>query len=306
MLRVQANFEEDLCSMADRDLKSRGIPRWAWKRARPPKRRDVLRQLLTLEHRSIPRQRRRTVWSDVLKDRSSDEWLNEARRIAAVSEAGGTLDHYQSKRIARALPDAQLNDWGITHLHLGGCQPGQEFSRQLDELLFVMVTPEELYLVDIGTHASFASLHLFETVHRNWPQLVAHGLLPRGAPEALTDAQRGVLRNKNANATTTTLDGTVYLVPGSGSVASGIPSSITVKVDWMVEQAQFLQRLCEQNVDGLADAAAKLNATFPDPVELTLIEFSSRLVVHVPAASVWIWAPVGSPDLKMSRRPPPE
>jgi hypothetical protein len=198
-----------------------------------------------------------------------------------------------------------LNDWGITHLHLGGRQPGQAFSRQADELLFVMVGAEELYLVDIGTHTSFASLHLFETVHRNWPQLLAHGRLTGGSPEVLTDAQRAVLRNKNTNAATTTLDGTVYLVPGFGSVASGISARIVVKVDWMVEQVHVLQRLCEQNVDGLAKAAAKLDATLSDPVELALIEFSYRLVVHAPSAGLWIWAPVGSTDLKMSRQRPP-
>jgi hypothetical protein len=239
-----------------------------------------------------------------LKGRPDDVWLEEARRIAGESESGGDLDHYQSKRIARALPDGQLNDWGITHLHLGGRQLGQKFSGQVNELLFVVVRPEELYLVNIGTHASFASLDLFETVHRNWPHLVAHARIRGTAPEALTDAQRAALRSKNANASTTTLDGTVYLVPGSGSVSSGIPSSIVVKVDWMVEQVHFLQKVLEQSAEGLADAAAKLGSPLPDPVELALTEFSSRLVIHAPAANLWLTAPVGSTDLKMSREPP--
>jgi hypothetical protein len=198
-----------------------------------------------------------------------------------------------------------LNDWGITHLHLGGPQPGQKFSRQVNELLFVMARPEELYVVDIGTHANFASLHLFETVHRNWPHLIARGRLPGASPEALTDGERAALRSKNMNATTTTLDGTVYLVPGSGSVASGIPSWIVRKVDQMVAQVLSFQEFCELNVGGIAEAATKLRVTLTDPVELALVDFGSRFVAHVPSVDLWLWAPLDSTDLKMSRQPPP-
>jgi hypothetical protein len=78
MLRVNANFEQDLCKMAEQDLEARGIPRWEWKHARPRERRDVIRQLLTAEHRLIPVGRRQTIWSDLLKSRADDEWLQEA------------------------------------------------------------------------------------------------------------------------------------------------------------------------------------------------------------------------------------
>jgi hypothetical protein len=169
----------------------------------------------------------------------------------------------------------------------------------------VIVKPEELYLVDIGTHANFASLHLFETVHRNWPHLIAHGRVQNISPETLTDSERAALRSYNLNATTTTRDGTVYLVPGSGSVASGIHSWIVRKVDQMVAEVLSFQEFCEQSAGGIEEAATKLGVTLTDPTHLALVEFRSRFVAHVPSADLWLWAPLDRTDMKMSRQPPP-
>jgi hypothetical protein len=117
------------------------------------------------------------VWSDVLVGRPEDLLSQEASRIAAESEAGVDLTHYLSSGLMRAATDAQFNDWGMTHLHLAGRQAGHQFSGRSNELLFVVVRPDTLYLIDIGTHDSFSDHSLFETVHRNWPQLLSWGHL---------------------------------------------------------------------------------------------------------------------------------
>ena len=224
MTKLKADFENDLCEMAEEELRTAGIPLWPWRQARPRERIRSLRQLLTLKHRQIPSQPRRSAWSDALVGRPGDQWSQEAFRIATESEAGLDLNHYLSTGLRLyAAPDAQLNDWGLTHLHLGGRQSGQPFSVRSDELLFAVVRPDTIYFVDIGTHGSFSDMTLFETIHRNWPDLLSQGRLPAGVVgDSLSDLERAALRRKGANAITTAADGTSYMAPGLGQTASGV------------------------------------------------------------------------------------
>jgi hypothetical protein len=305
-LRLGADFEEDLCAMAEQELRSRGVPPRPWTQPRPQERRNVLRQLLTVEQRRITPQSRRSVWSDVLKTRAGDQWSTEAFNIASESEAADDLNHYLSTGVGRADPDAQLKDWGMTHLHLGGRQTGKAVSGRSDELLFIVVRPEELYFIDIGTHASFSELRLLEIVHRNWPHLIAHGRLNGVQGVQLTDIERAALRRKNANVTAVVADGTVYLAPGLGTVASGTSARIVMDADHMVEEAKQFQKVCESSIDGIVVAAAKLGVTLTErELDLHLVEFGSKCVAYLSAANFWLWMEHGSTELKMSDQPPP-
>jgi hypothetical protein len=301
MPQLIAAFENDLCEMAEEELRTRGIPLWPWKQARRRERIQSLRQILTVRHRLIPSQPRRSAWSDTLVDRPGDQWSQEAFRIATESEDGLDLNHYLSSGLRRAAPDAQLNDWGLTHLHLGGRQEGKPFSLRSDELLFVVVRPDTVYFVDIGTHGSFSALTLFETVHRNWPQLLSRGRLPDNvSADSLSDLERATLRKKGANAITTTADGTAYIAPGLGQAASGVSTWAVMMADRMVDDARQFQRVCELNAAGIAKGADQLGIALTYPAEVRLIELGDQFVAYLPAAQLKIWGERGASTLKMS------
>ena len=66
--------------------------------------------------------------------------------------------------------DRLLNDWGIIHLHL---QPiGQRNPATDGILLFAYFYGEDVFLVNIGNHRSFADKTLLEIIDNNWPQLL--------------------------------------------------------------------------------------------------------------------------------------
>lgn len=62
---------------------------------------------------------------------------------------------------------------------------------------------------------------LLEILHENWPEEIASGRVNGIPPEAHTTNKRVELRGYNANFIITTKDGTQYLAPGGGLLASG-------------------------------------------------------------------------------------
>lgn len=88
------------------------------------------------------------------------------RLIEALSIAGESLEAHLSDRAMRAhTHDWLRNNWGIHHLH-----PFAEKER--DELLYVVVEPDSLYLLDVLGHDDMADVKLPEIVLQNWPQLL--------------------------------------------------------------------------------------------------------------------------------------
>jgi hypothetical protein len=191
--------------------------------------------------RRIPVGPRRVHRSDTLTQRN-DLSPNERAAIDAIEEkicAGVDLYSHQSTSLLDPLAkDGLLADWDIQHLHLGladGRPTVAPFVNRSQKVLLARFTRADAYLIDCPPHGPdveppWWDTDLLETLHRNWPESIAHLRLsvdsapdPTFAPPRLTWAQHRQMRPLRGFTITTALavtDGTVYLL-GSGLLGNG-------------------------------------------------------------------------------------
>ena len=106
-------------------------------------------------------------------------------KIIAHIEQGDDLTKYLSRRVRTGfeLPqnpakkmlnklqhlDLLLNEWRIHHLHLSTTVEPDGFVERDDPLLFAIFLPGKAYLLDIGTHDTFADDGLARIAIESWP-----------------------------------------------------------------------------------------------------------------------------------------
>jgi hypothetical protein len=139
--------------------------------------------------------------------------------LKTVIASGGDLKPYLSRDILkRKRPDRNdglLNAWGIQHLHLRPEGTGH--------ILLCRITETDVFVVQALPHVHdvWVDASLLRVMHDNWPQEIAAGECRRIRGEAMPSSQRLAMRNQNTNFATAMADGTVYLAPGGGLMASG-------------------------------------------------------------------------------------
>ncbi len=291
MKELRADFLEDLENLAERELRKRSIGRPRSRKLRGAHEPSALTKLLTVEHRLVTPRRRRTLWSDNLMSRPDDARIEAVKQIVTESEGGQDLSHYLGRGVGRAEPDTQFNDLAITHFHLGGRQPGQRFSKGSSELLFVTVTIDALYLVDIGDHTSFDDPGLFETVHRNWPELLAAERVPNVVPGSMSLTAERAARFRRAGFTTLIQanDGTIYFPPGLGKTFSGVSTRVGRLVDRVMTRVRGFQLCCEEALDRIVTETAQFGVFITRPISLRLCGVDAVLVAEDVQRRFWVF-----------------
>jgi hypothetical protein len=135
--------------------------------------------------------------------------------------SGGDLKPYLSHQIQRKRADKNdglLNSEGIQHLHFrsGGTK----------DILLCKITDTDVFVIKALPHCDGDDEWKVDTsplqiLHDNWPEEIAAGKCHKLKGEPKPSSERLALRDQNANFTTTMRDGTVYLAPGGGLMASG-------------------------------------------------------------------------------------
>lgn len=177
--------------------------------------------------------------------------------LLALIRSGGDLRPYLSRDILKkGRPDKNdglLNAWGIQHLHF---RP-----EGTDQLLFGMITDTDVFVIQaLPHHAEYlwVNTQLLQIVHDNWPEQIVRGKHSRLLPEETSADKRFSLRGFNANFPTTVADGTVYLVPGGGTMASGDSQDDRINCDKIFAELRYWQDIVMQSV---AAIRAALNLT---------------------------------------------
>ncbi len=139
--------------------------------------------------------------------------------------------HQSTSLLDPLAKDGLLADWDIQHLHLGlpGGRPTiAPFVNRSQKVLLVRFTPADAYLIDCPAHgpdvqAPWWDTDLPETLHRNWPESIAHLRLNVSGGSRLTWDQHRRMRPVRGFTITTAVtvtDDAVYLL-GTGLLASG-------------------------------------------------------------------------------------
>lgn len=172
--------------------------------------------------------------SDVL-DAHADLMPEELEAIAAIERklrTGVDIYPHQSTTLLRPLAkDGLLADWDIQHLHLGlrdGAPATPPFVNRSRNVVLARIVDTDAYLIDCLPHGEaddepWWKKHLVETLHRNWPDSIAHFRLEGYEPK-FTDEDHRKLRpmggGANLTAAVSVSDSTSYLLT-NGMVTAG-------------------------------------------------------------------------------------
>jgi len=139
---------------------------------------DVLRSYFNLKHKVIKSKPRSVTISKGLLAKAKS--LNVETVLVTIESkfiSGEDVNPFLSKSIFRSEShDHLLNDWQIHHLHLNTRKkkPTDYFNARSELLLFVHLTDDIVYFIDIRRHNEnyvFAQRDLLRIVRDNWPDV---------------------------------------------------------------------------------------------------------------------------------------
>ncbi len=231
-----------------------------------------------LLHRRIPVQPRSVNWSSVLGDGLVPHKHRSAvKRIVNRAVSGGDLNPFLSHLARKSGKDGNdhlRSDWGIDHLHLGRVRADGSVERSGD-LLFLVVRPAALYLLDILDHESFVDENLFKVMEHDFPGLVERYLMP-GVVEVQCPDEDGRELLQGAHISTWTKgERGYYFAPGGGVSTSG--RSIRVVDDAI----RFVNNLTFDLMEQHAELRNTLGIEVDEPFDLE-IDGESLEVVPIP------------------------
>jgi hypothetical protein len=199
---------------------------------------------------------------------------------------GGDLKPYLSRDIERRRADKNdriLNAWGIQHLHFRAKGTG--------DLLLVKITEAEVFVIQTLPHSRdlWVNTALLQILHDNWPALV-NGKCSGIESESLTATERLSLRDRNVNVAVGMSDGTVYISPGGGLMASGQCFSDLVDGDKIFAELSHWQKLVEDNEVNFRTA---LNLSPPE-------ELSIKMAFDNDGHGCWLYEPTNHARLLLT------
>ncbi len=205
---------------------------------------DVLRSYFNLKHKIISQQRREVFLSAGLITKAVELNLDNVLEVITQKFVNGDdVNPFLSKGILRLEDhDYLLNDWGIHHLHLNlnKNKSDEYFNQRSNQLLFVHVTDEKAYFIDIRPHHEeyvFAQRDLLRAVRDNWPDLNVKFLVREEEMEVFPkfDESDIVLMRRKGYMFFTQVDKHAYM-PGLGSACSGFSVKASLEMDEFCRQ----------------------------------------------------------------------
>lgn len=207
---------------------------------------DKVVRWLDFRLRHIDAQPRSILKSNGFDGRVPPEVQSALEGFITKACAGADLNPYQTKTVKRndtsgtkrqLRTDGLWADWGIHHAHLTDAPltSDAEFSERSDWLLFFLVLPDHLALIDIRSHAEkgiFQSIDLVEMAIRSWPAL-AEGLQIKGivglARSPSIDPGSVKALRKGGVSQMLEVDGRVYMPLGMGMTTAATSTRVSLE-----------------------------------------------------------------------------
>jgi len=172
-------------------------------------------------------------------------------QIKNLLRNGGDLSGYLSRNIQKpSKHDFLLYDWGIHHLHFYSTQSlGQKRS---SELLYIFLTEDSVYLIDIKDHDSFEDIDLLEIIHSNWFHLIEPLWVRNavGLSNSVTEQERKKLRNCKINVPVVLKSGKVLtsMLLGGGITTLGDSSYASDRLMEIQRNISFIGKYLFRNI----------------------------------------------------------
>lgn len=187
-------------------------------------------------------------------------------QIEQIVREGGDLTPYLSKKI-RDLEynDGMLNDWGIHHLHLGERVKQDGFVCRTRPLLHCRFEEGYAYFIDVLPHGSWTKQKLIQTMHENWPDMMAQYLASGVSGDKLTDEQISILRKKHLNYCVEVESGIAYLPIGGGANTSGTNILDVARANRFLDWAQRMEKKIINDFPEIETRASERGIRFATP-----------------------------------------
>jgi hypothetical protein len=239
---------------------------------------EVLHDFFNLQHKFIKNRPRKVLLSNSLMAKVSALHAEAAFNVIVNTfKEGLDINPFLSKGVARSGDhDYLLNDWQIHHLHLNASKkrPLDYFNSRSAHLLFIHVTDEDVYLIDIRPHKEnhvFAQRDLLRIIRDNWPDLNKRFLV-KGEPmeiyPKLNEQEIDSLRRKGYMFFTE-VDGYAYM-PGQGSTTSGFSLKAGLQQDKFHRELYKIQSYIEEHEEDVKAALSEKGNTVPDKLEFKI------------------------------------
>lgn len=257
---LSLDFQANLAELVGEHMQQIGFPS-------PPSASpgDVLLHWHRLTNRLIEPKPRKLSIAEGLT--SPQEHAKGLELIKQKIEAGAELRPHLSRGLLSN--DGLFNDWGIHHLHLGTTAEGDGFVKRTGPLLYAKFDDDGAYLLAIRPHWQWTNTDFVECIHANWPELIAEFKM-NAPPEHLTSAQRKNLRRKNANATVSVRDGTVYLPLGGGMMVNGDSLDARIRSEHLAFRLSQWEKQLRAQESPMRAYLATQGVSPPDPWKFDL------------------------------------
>jgi hypothetical protein len=130
-----------------------------------------------------PRPRSVHISRELEKEMEAGEAPKTLEMLIQQIKDGGDLKPFLSRSVKVALDqrkgiahhlhkdlDLLLAEWGVHHLHLSALIQKDGFAKRTGDLLFVVLRPDDAYLIGIFPHGSWTKRTVAERAVRNWPE----------------------------------------------------------------------------------------------------------------------------------------
>lgn len=202
---------------------------------------NLVLHFLTVTERRIPIKKWNIHISPQLQNRT--EIVDIVSMLSKGEDANSLLSHRIRSRHQNDEHSHDLlrYEWGIYHLHFT--------KKRSKNLLFVFIHHDDIYLIDILAHESkklgnvtWTNTDLIQTLHDNWPHVIARAIFKTDSKETLTTEQRRNLRENGGNTNVTVRDGTEYMPIGGGFSCSKHPVRAVIGADVLVDKVRVLEQ----------------------------------------------------------------
>lgn len=202
----------------------------------------------------------------------SSEFTAAYHSIQKKLKEGTPVNEYLSKTVyIEDEPDYLFFDWGIYHLHLSEEPDPREtrFCKRTSSLLFLYITIEKAYFIDIRSHNEeyvFAQKELLQIIHDEWPELLesfkAKGFTMN---ENITNAEDIHKLRKGGALLFQKVGDDIYMPMGGGASTARTSLNVTTTSDRITMMVRELEKWVTDNYD---DIIKKINLANPDITEL--------------------------------------